>query len=76
MASIRETLRRLEDEGMYYTDEPYPDEYWLVWVDEVDGVNDIYYAYETDNLDLRVDDLTNEDLKNVVIKEGDRKSVV
>ena len=63
MASIRETLRRLEDEGMYYTDEPYPDEYWLVWVDEVE---DIFYAYETDNLDLRVDELTDEDLKDII----------
>ena len=64
---LRETLRRLEDEGTYYTDRPYPDETWTVWVDEVNGDDDIYFAYETDNLGLRVDDLTDDDLKDIII---------
>lgn len=64
---LRQTLRRLEADDMCYSDEPYPGEYWTVWIDKVNGDDDIYFAYETDNLGLRVDDLTDENLKNVII---------
>ncbi len=63
---LRETLKRLEDEGMCHTDEF---DGCIVWVDEVNGVKtDIDYVYETDKLYFRVNDLTDEDLKNVIIR--------
>ena len=64
---LRETLRRLESEGMCYNDPTWHGRGGTVWVDEVTGVSDIFYEYETDDLDLLVDDLTDEELKNIII---------
>jgi len=62
---LRETLRRIEDAGTCYNDaRPFLGVDGIFWHDRVNGV---YYEYETDNMDLLVDDLTDEDLKNVMI---------
>ena len=62
---LRETLKRIEDAGTCYNDvRPFLGVDGIYWHDKV---NAICYEYETDNMDLGVDDLTDEDLKNVVI---------
>lgn len=65
---LRETLRRLESEGMCYNDQLRSGGDGTIWVDTVTGVSNIIYEYETDDLDLLVDDLTDEELRNVVIR--------
>ena len=61
---LRETLRRIEDEGDRYNRETYSNNKdGVIWEDKVNG---IYYEYET-YLDLKVDDLTDEDLKDIGI---------
>ena len=61
---LRETLRGIEDEGGCYNGELINGAYGTYWIDKV---NAICYEYVTDNLDLGVDDLTDEELKNVII---------
>ena len=61
---LRETLRGIEDEGGCYNGELTHGAYGTYWIDKV---NAICYEYVTDDLGLLVDDLTDEDLKNVVI---------
>jgi hypothetical protein len=62
---LRETLRRLENAGTCYNSRLFKGGvYGTLWVDKV---YDIYYEYETDDMDLGVNDLMDEDLKNVVI---------
>ena len=61
---LRETLRRIEDAGTCYNEELYPDEFGTLWTDDF---NHVYYEYVTDVIDLSVDDLTDEELKNVII---------
>jgi len=62
---LRETLRRIEDAGTCYNDvRPFLGVDGIFWHDKVNGV---YYEYETDNMDLGVDDLTDEDLLEVRI---------
>lgn len=63
---LRETLKRLEDEGMCYTDEIYPGKYGTFWDDDVNG---IFYGLATDDLYVYVDDLTDEELNNIIIGE-------
>ena len=62
---LRETLRGIEDEGGCYNGELIHGVYGTYWVDRV---NAICYEYVTDDLGLLVDDLTDEDLKNVIIE--------
>ena len=62
---LRETLRRIEDAGTCYNEELYPGKFGTIWTDDV---NHVYYEYETDDLDLSVDDLTDEDLRNIIIR--------
>lgn len=68
---LRRTLKGLEEEGGRYDESLTISKNSNLWVDKVivwfDTVNDVYYEYETDDLDLNVDDLTDEDLKDVVI---------
>jgi hypothetical protein len=62
---LREALRRLEDAGTCYNSRLFMGGvYGTLWVDKV---NNIYYEYETDDMDLGVDDMTDEDLKDVII---------
>ena len=61
---LRKTLRRIEDAGTYYNEHLGLCKDGTLWVDKA---NDVYYEYVTDDLDLSVDDLTDEDLKNVVV---------
>lgn len=61
---LRETLKRLEDAGTCYNGRLDNGKHGTIWVDKVIGA---YYEYETDDLDLGVDDLTDEDLENVII---------
>jgi len=61
---LRETLKKLEDSGHCYNERLHPGKDGTLWVDKV---NDIYYEYETDDMDNSVDNLTDEDLKNVMI---------
>ena len=63
---LRETLKRLEEAGTYYNEHLGLCKDGTLWVDKA---NDVYYEYVTDDLDLSVDDLTDEDLKNVVVGE-------
>lgn len=63
---LRKTLRMLEDAGTCYNGEIYPGKDGTIWVDKVNG---IFYGYRTDNLDLSVDDLMDEDLKYIVVGE-------
>ena len=62
---LRDTLRELEDSGHCYNERLHPGKDGTIWVDKV---NDIYYEYETDDMDNSVDNLTDEDLKNVAIR--------
>ena len=62
---LRETLKKLEDSGHCYNERLHPGKDGIIWVDRI---YDIYYEYETDNVDLRVGDLTDEDLKDVAIR--------
>ena len=62
---LRETLKRIEDAGTCYNAKLDNGADGTLWVDEV---YDIYFEYETDDEDLLVDDLTDEDLKNVIIR--------
>ena len=61
---LRDTLRELEDEGCCYNGELCNGKFGTYWVDRSTGA---LYEYETDDLGLLVDDLTDEDLKNVII---------
>ena len=61
---LRETLRGIEDEGGCYNGELSGNRDGTYWIDKV---NDVYYEYETDDLGLLVDDLTDEDLLEVRI---------
>ena len=61
---LRETLKRLQRDSVYYNSRLGNGADGTIWVDEANG---IYYEYETDNVDLRVDDLTDDDLKDIVI---------
>lgn len=61
---LRETLRKLEGVGTCYNSRLCKGLYGTLWVDKVYG---IYYEYETDDMNLGVDDLTDENLKDVVI---------
>ena len=61
---LRETLKRLEEAGTCYNEELHSGKFGTLWTD---NVNYVYYEYETDNVDLGVDDLTDEDLKDVII---------
>jgi hypothetical protein len=61
---LRETLKRLERDGECYCNNRLGDGVdGTLWVDQANGV---WYEYETDDM-VGVDDLTDEDLKNVVI---------
>jgi len=60
---LRETLKRLQSDGLCYTGRLGNGADGTIW----EEANGIYYEYVTDNLGLLVDDLTDEDLKNVVI---------
>ena len=62
---LRETLRGIEDEGGCYNGELIHGAYGTYWIDKV---NAICYEYITDDLGLLVDDLTDEDLENVIIR--------
>ena len=62
---LRETLKRLEEADTCYNEELYSGKFGTLWID---NINYVYYEYETDNVDLRVDDLTDEDLKDVAIR--------
>jgi len=61
---LRETLKRIEDAGTCYNDVLFLGVDGTIWDDKV---NDIYYEYETDDMDNSVDNLTDEDLENVII---------
>ena len=63
---LRKTLKALEEAGACYNEYLGLGKDGTLWVDKV---NDVYYEYVTDDLDLTVDDLTDEDLKNVVVGE-------
>lgn len=69
---LRETLKRIEahahavtSDGVCYSDRLSNGADGTIWVDEVNGVR---YEYETNDIDLLVDDMTDEDLKDVVIR--------
>ncbi len=61
---LRETLRRIEDAGYCYNGELIHGAYGMYWIDKH---TDTVFEYVTDDLDLGVDDLTDEDLENVMI---------
>ncbi len=61
---LRETLKRLQSDGVCYNGRLGNGMDGTIWVDKANGV---WYEYETDNVDLGVDDLTDEDLWNVII---------
>lgn len=63
-SGLRETLRKIEDSGTCYHGEISHDCYGTLWVDHE---RDIYYEYETDNPDVLADDLTDEDLRDVIM---------
>lgn len=62
---LRETLRELEGAGACYNGEIFDDGRGTCWVDRV---HSIIYEYETEDPDLLVDDLTDEDLKDIIIR--------
>ena len=73
---LRDTLKRIENAGTCYNDRLDNGKDGTIWVDEAHRVNykfwadkviGAYYEYETDNLDLSVYDLTDEDLKDIRI---------
>ena len=61
---LRETLKRLQSDGVCYNGRLGNGADGTVWVDKANGV---YYEYETDHIDLLVDDMTDEDLKDVIM---------
>ena len=61
---LRDTLRELEDEGCCYNGELCNGKFGTYWVDKSTGT---VYEYVTDDLGLLVGDLTDEDLKKVII---------
>lgn len=63
---LRETLQLIEDAGTRYNEELYPGKYGTIWVDKDNG---IYYEHVTDDLDLSVDDMSDEDLKDIGVGE-------
>lgn len=63
-AGLRETLKRLQSDSVYYNGRLGNGADGTLWIDKANGV---YYEYETDDMDLGVNDLTDKDLKNVVI---------
>lgn len=71
---LRDTLRELEGAGACYNGEIPDDGRGTYWVNEVNGitwvdeVNSITYEYETEDPDLLVDDLTDDDLLEVTIR--------
>ena len=62
---LRDTLRGIEDEGRCYNGELCNGKFGTYWIDKSTGT---LYEYETDDLDLFVDDLTEEDLENIKIE--------
>lgn len=68
-AGLRETLKRLQSDvqsdGLCYNGRLGTGADGTIWADKANGV---YYEYETQDLDLLVDDMTDEDLKDVVIR--------
>ncbi len=61
---LRETLKRLQSDGVCYNGRLGNGADGTIWVDKANGV---WYEYETDNVDLGVDDLTDEDLKDIIM---------
>jgi len=61
---LRDTLREIEGAGACYNGEISDDGLGTYWVDEVNGIT---YEYETEDPDLLVDDLTDDDLLEVRI---------
>jgi len=61
---LRETLKRIEDAGTCYNGDLCSGKFGTYWVDNSTGT---LYEYDTEVMDLSVDDLTDEDLKNVMI---------
>ena len=61
---LRQTLKRLQSDGVCYNGRLGNGMDGIIWVDKANGV---YYEYATDDMDLLVDDLTDEDLENVMI---------
>ena len=63
---LRETLQLIEDAGTCYNVELHPGKYGTTWVDKVNG---IYYENVTNDLALGVDDMSDEDLEDIVVGE-------
>jgi len=61
---LRETLRRIEDTGTCYNGDLCNGKFGTYWVDNSFGT---LYEYETEVMDLGVDDLTDDDLLEVRI---------
>jgi len=59
---LRETLKRIQSDGLCYNGRLGNGADGTIWVDKANGV---YYEYETDDIDLLVDDMTDEDLLQV-----------
>ena len=64
-AGLRETIRVIENAGRCYSGELRNGKLGTYWVDNDTGT---LYEYETDNEALNVDDLTEEDLDNIMIE--------
>lgn len=62
---LRETLKRLQSDGVCYNGRLDDGADGTIWVDCATGV---YYEYETDDIDLLVDDMTDDDLLEVRIR--------
>ena len=61
---LRETLKRLQSDGECYCNNRLGNGvYGTLWVDQANGV---WYEYETDDM-VGVDDLTDEDLQDVIM---------
>jgi len=61
---LRKTLKRLQRDGVCYNGRLGNGMDGIIWVDKANGV---YYEYETDDEDLLVDDLTDKDLRDVIM---------
>lgn len=59
-----ETLKRLQSDGVCYNGRLGNGADGTIWVDKANGV---WYEYETDDIDLLVDDLTDEDLESIMM---------
>jgi hypothetical protein len=62
-AGLRETLKRLQSDSVYYNGRLGNGADGTLWVDQANGV---WYEYETDDM-VGVDDLTDEDLQDVIM---------